>query len=442
MGSVDQEWLDVAHLHRRAGFAARPGELEDAAARGFSEELLRMCALGPDTSTIPGPTFDSDAIVDGLRSADLDARKRARAQVRRELRDLIVWWLRRMVAADQPLREKLTWFWHGHFATSIEKVKLPELMYRQNSMFRLLGSGPFPELVQAVAVDPAMLKWLDGALNIKGAPNENFAREVMELFTLGHGMSMDGHTHQPYTEDDVKAGARAVTGTRFQRHRNRVVTVPALHDDGVKTYLGQTGRWNGRDIVRIATDDPASIPFVVSRLWSRLARPAMPDDPVVVELAEASRPVLDIGALVPRLFAHDEFRSDATRTGLVKQPVEWLVGSCRSLGIDPHDPRLVLPLRTLGQVPFAPPSVGGWPSNRAWLTTGAAQARLEIASRLAELAPDAVEGRGAAARVEAMGRALGIGAWTQATSEALRSAADDPHALVTLALVAPEHLLA
>jgi uncharacterized protein (DUF1800 family) len=435
---VDQEWLDVAHLHRRAGFAARPGELEDAAARGFSTELLRMCVLGPETSTIPEPTFDSDAIVDGLRNKDVEKRKPARAQVRRASRDLIVWWLRRMVAAEQPLREKLTWFWHGHFATSIEKVKLPELMYRQNTMFRWLGTGAFPDLVQAVAVDPAMLRWLDGALNIKGAPNENFAREVMELFTLGHGHE----GMQPYTEDDVKAGARAFTGTRFLRHRNQVVTVPTLHDDGTKTYLGQTGRWNGSDIVRIATSDPASIPFVVSRLWSRLARPATPDDPVVMELADASRPVLDIRGLMPRLFAHDDFRSEATRTGLVKQPVEWLVGSCRSLGIDPHDPRLVLPLRTLGQVPFAPPSVGGWPSNRAWLTTGAAQARLELASRLAALAPDAVEGRGQAARVEAMGRRLGIGAWTRATSDALRSAADDAHALVTLALVAPEHLLA
>ncbi|MBV9951661.1 MAG: DUF1800 family protein, partial [Acidimicrobiia bacterium] len=223
---------------------------------------------------------------------------------------------------------------------------------------------------------------------------------------------------------------------------DQVITVPALHDDGVKTYLGQTGPWNGSDVVRIATSDPASIPFVVSRLWSRLARPAMADDPVVVELADGSRPELDVGALMPRLFAHDEFRADATRIGLVKQPVEWLVGSCRSLGIDPHDPRLVVPLRTLGQVPFAPPSVGGWPANRAWLTTGAAQARLEVAARLAALAPGAVEGRGGAARVEAMGRRLGIGAWTGATTSALRSAADDPQALVTLALVAPEHLLA
>jgi uncharacterized protein (DUF1800 family) len=283
-----------------------------------------------------------------------------------------------------------------------------------------------------------MLVWLDGAQNVKGAPNENFARECFELFTLGHGHA----GHQPYGEDDVAAAARAFTGTRFLRRQHEVVSQPARHDDGMKTVLGQTGRWQGTDIVRIATSDPASIPFVVSRLWSRLARPAAPDDPVVMELAASSRPVLDVGALMPRLFTHDEFRADATRVGLVKQPVEWLVGSCRSLGIDPDDPRLVAPLRTLGQVPFAPPSVGGWPANRAWLTTGAAQARLALAARLAELGRGAVDGNGSAARVDAIGRTLGIGSWTPATAEALRSAADDPHALVTLALVAPEHLLA
>lgn len=442
---MDRDRSAIAHLYRRAGFGARPGQLDDAVAAGYDATVDRLCDLtlpDPAADAIAPPAFDTPALLAGLRSGDQAATRRARALARADTVAAMVWWLRRMVAAEQPLREKLTWFWHGHFATSIQKVRIPELMYAQNATLRRLGSGSFEALAASVVHDPAMLLWLDGTKNRKGSPNENLARELLELFVLGHGHE----GHQPYGEDDVAAAARSLTGLRIDRRGGGASIDPRRHDAGTKTFLGETGAWGPDDVVRIASGHPASAPFVVSRLWSRLGRPAMPDEAPVAELAAAfSAADLDIASLCRRLFRHPEFLGAATRTGLVKSPVEWAVGCIRALGLGPEavDERLLRGLAGLGQLPLRPPSVAGWPENEAWLTTGAALGRLEMADALAAAADrGALERTGRAARPEAVARLLGVEAWGPATAGALAKAADDPHALLTLALVAPENLLA
>ncbi len=441
---IDRERGDVALLWRRAGFGATPAQLDRWATAGYAAAVEELCDLGaadPAAEAVAPPVFDTEAIVAGLRSGrdDEPARRRARRAARQQTEALTLWWLQRMTAAQHPLREKLAWFWHGHFATSVQKVRLAELMYLQNETFRRLGSGDFQALAEAVVVDPAMLVWLDGTKSTGDAPNENLARELLELFLLGHGH----HGHQPYGEDDVKAAARALTGWRLVPPGTAARLEPRRHDGDPKTFLGETERWGAEDIVTVAVANDASAPFVASRLCSRLARPVAIDDPLVADLASPFARDRDTAAMCRRLFDHWSFRSAATRTGLVKQPVEWLVGAHRSLGLVPEDPTLLGALGQLGQVPFLPPSVGGWPEGRAWLTTGAAQVRLQLARSLAARADlDALTAVAPAARPRAAARLLGVDGWGASSTAALTKAATDPALMMTLALVAPEHLLA
>lgn len=432
----------VAHLLRRAGFGPRPGELEEAAAAGYDATMARLCDLDgadPGADAIPAPALTPVAdLLAARRSRDPKAQRRVGETLRREAIAAVGWWLRRMVAADRPLREKLTWFWHGHFATGIQKVRSAALMLDQIETFRRLGAGSFPALVLAVARDPAMLVWLDGAHNHARQPNENFARELLELFVLGTGHG----GASPYGEDDVKAAARAFTGWGLQGPSAAFVFRPRDHDAGMKTFLGRTGPWDGDDIVRIATSHPACAPHVVSRLWSRFAHPAGPDHPVVQELARHFAAAPEVGALVRRMFEHEAFLAPASRNGLVKQPVEWLVGAHRSLGLELDELQATRALRRLGQVPLAPPSVGGWPANEAWLTTAAAAARLDLAWSLAARAGGRLAGVAPRSRPEAAARLLGVDGWGPPTASALGRVADDARAVLALALVAPEYLLA
>jgi uncharacterized protein (DUF1800 family) len=433
---------DLAHLWRRAGFGATPADLDRSVAQGWDATLAELCDTSktdPAADAVPAPAFDTASITAGLQGKGDKAKKKpARIEARQEGTALTLWWLRRMVASERPLREKLTWTWHGHFATSIQKVRVPELMYVQNQTQRRLASGRFEDLAQAMVVDPAMLVWLDGAKSTKDAPNENLGREMQELFLLGHGHQ----GHQPYTEADVKAAARSLTGWRVDRASATARLVPARHDDSVKEYLGSKGNFGVTDIVRLALADKASAPFVTSRLVSRLGRPVAVDDRLVDALAPGFAADGDIGGLCRRLFSSEDFRSGATRTGLVKQPVDWVVGAHRSLGLVP-DALVLTSLQQLGQVPFAPPSVGGWPEGRTWLNTGAAATRLDLARQLAARADlSIVEQAAPANRPDAVAHLLGVRRWGSASAAALAHAADSPPELTTLALVAPEHLLA
>jgi uncharacterized protein (DUF1800 family) len=436
---------DVAHLVRRVAFGAPPARIDELADLGYEGAVDALCDLRrPDgaADAVPAPTFDTARYL-ATRDADDAARREADRVAGEERRALPLWWIRRMVAADNPVREKLTFLWHDHFATSIEKVKVAELMHLQRETLYELGAGRFDALVGAVARDPAMLVWLDGRDSRSGAPNENFARELLELFTLGLG----GGTHdehgraQPYTEDDVAEAARALTGWVIDPAARAGRLVPRRHDTGTKTVLGVTGALGLDEVVAAATAHPACAPHVVARLWSRLARPASPGDAVVRELAAPFARDLDVAALLRRMLVHPAFRDDSTRGALVKTPVDYVVGLARSLGITP-DERVVPVLAGLGQLPFLPPDVSGWPANEAWISTASALLRLQVAVVVADLARvDDVDGLGSRERPDALARLLNVERWTESTSAALRDAPDGRTAL-TLALIAPEHLVA
>ncbi len=428
----------VAHLYRRAGFGARPDELDQAVAAGWDATLARLLAMtGPDpvADTVRVPQFASAAAANQRPAAGTPAARQAAQAAKAEIDQLVIWWTDRMITTTNPLREKLALFWHGHFATSVQKVKSPRLMYDQNQIFRNAGAGSFSDLTLAVAKDPAMLIWLDANSDRKASPNENFARELLELFTVGIGH---------YSEDDVKNGARAFTGWQVDRQAGQFNFAANQHDTGAKTFFGQTGNFGGEDVVRIATTSPDAARFITQKVFSHFARPVAFDDPIVSELSGAFATDLDVGRLLRAVFVHPEFTAPASRTGLVKQPIEYVAGTLRALGLRAGDgPDLGMSLAGLAQVPFAPPSVGGWAQNTYWLNTATALARLHFAAGVAAKASlTSLSSVSAPARPDAAAHLLGVDGWGPATTSALAKVSDDPASLLTAALVSPEYVLA
>jgi uncharacterized protein (DUF1800 family) len=293
---------------------------------------------------------------------------------------LKAWWFYRLMFSPDPLGERLTLMWHNHFATSIQKVGDPALMRRQNETCRRFARKPFGELLGAMARDPALLVWLDAPANRKGHPNENLARELMELFTLGIGH---------YTEPDIKETARALTGWTVTDAEFR--DVATRHDDGEKTILGKKGRWTGGDLVRILLEQPATS----HRLAWRLCETFMGEgavgsaeiDALAVGLREHN---LDIGWGVETVLRSRAFFSGPNLRSRALGPVDFIVGSVRALELlDPPPSTLVLAdwCGRLGQDLFNPPNVGGWPGGRTWLSARSLIGRVNLAAAL-------VDGRG------------------------------------------------
>ena len=309
----------LAHLYRRAGFGATAAELEAAEKAGFDATVDKLLAglRDPDPAgdavKLPALTTLAQASIPGFQYDDYN-----------EFGELSTWWLQRMVVTDTPLREKLVLLFHEQFPTSYVKVGYSDLMYNQNQLFRKLGAGSFDVLTQAVAKDPAMLIWLDTGTDYKAHPNENFARELMERFTMGVGT---------YSEKDVRAGARAFTGWELDYTTGEFFFNTYDHDNGEKRYLGHTGRWQGEDVINIATHTEASSRWVVARFWSWLAYPVTPKNPVVTKLAERYRKDLNIANLLESILRHSAFVSPTAMNGLIKQPIEYLIGTLRLLGL-------------------------------------------------------------------------------------------------------------
>jgi uncharacterized protein (DUF1800 family) len=352
---------------------------------------------------------------------------------------MVQWWLGRMASVTQPLVEKRTFFFHGHFATSIQKVKSPGYMVQQNQTMRALGGGDFGALAHAMVRDPAMMLWLDSAGNTLKAPNENLARELMELFTLGVGN---------YTEDDVRAGARALTGWRLDPG-GKATLVPKLHDDTPKTILGKTAVFDDTSFLDWILQQPGSPKFVTGRFWDRFGMPGPIPPDVSGRLLAAYGPKRDITALLRALFLDPVFRGPQARYALVKQPTEYVVGVLRALkikvgaaGESKDEAALRTALTGLGQTPFYPPNVGGWPEGTAWLTTAAAQTRFGFAEwAVAKGDLSQVENSSPSQRIDAVAHLLGVDAFSDRSASALNEVVANAQQLVTLALLAPEYLV-
>jgi uncharacterized protein (DUF1800 family) len=430
----------VAHLLRRATFGPTAAEIDAAEQAGFDATLAALLTPpGPDrgAAATPAPQLGADPYAALGGGATREQRQQAQQASRTQIQTLLAWWLGRAVAAEHQLTEKMVFFWHGHWATSVQKVKSGPLMQRQLDTFRELGRGDFARLLKAMLRDPALIIWLDGQRNTRQAPNENLARELMELFTLGIGA---------YTEDDIKAGARALTGWTVDRSTSDTRLAANRHDGGAKTILGQTANFDADSYADLLVAQPANATFLARRLWFRFAsgEPIPADTQARLAQTWSARnsgaPGRDINTMLRALFTDPAFGQ--TRGQLVKQPVEWMVGALRQLGVAASE-RMLSGLNGLGQVPLRPPSVGGWPAGAAWLTTASLQERLRLAAVLAAAAsPATVDSLGAGdtpVRLAALARLLAVDSWTDRTRAALADAAGDARRLLTVGLISPEY---
>jgi uncharacterized protein (DUF1800 family) len=286
-------------------------------------------------------------------------------------------WLERMrtTSGAAALVEKLTLFWHGHFCSSLDKVGDHLLLWNQNNLFRTAGLGSFRDLARSVAVDPAMLRYLDNAQNVKGSPNENFARESMELFTLGVDQ---------YTQDDVVAVARAWTGHGLDKD-GRYVFTAKRHDANAKTIFGITRNWDGPDVldeITLGSKQAVSARFVATKLWSFLAYPN-PEravvDAIVAPYVEAD---LSIAALLKAIFLRPEFYGPKAKGALVRSPIEYVVTGMKGTGLGCAVAHPEWWLEGMGQQPFSPPNVSGWRQNAYWISASAQWAKADFAGYL------------------------------------------------------------
>ena len=374
----------VWHLHRRAGFGATWEELQCDLREGPDSAVDRIVgalewvresfspqtaandriALGEKDSRPPMSDFEQLSSVIG------DA-----AVASGNINRLKAWWLYRMLKSPNPLRERLTLLWHNHFATSNIKVQDVGMMRRQNDSLRTHTSDRFSDVLRAMAHDPALLVWLDADANRKGHPNENLAREIMELFTLGVGN---------YSEDDIKEAARALTGWTIKQ--GEFLKVVKRHDSGEKTIFGHTGNWNGDDFVTLLLEHSATPRRIAFRVCELLMGDSRLDDSVVDELAEGlADHDLDIGWAVETVLRSEAFFAEENIGNRVLSPVEFVVGAIRSLEINNPLPSTLLLAEVtaaVGQDLFNPPNVFGWPGGRSWLTSRAIIGRANFSSAL------------------------------------------------------------
>jgi len=364
------------HLLNRTGFGASDAEVSAFAPLEREAAVERLLAGARTEAVHKPPAFVDDPFTPFYKLKALPAEERMAFQRKRvqEGVELRGWWLREMLDTPSPLTERMTLFWHNHFATSQQKVRSAQLMYRQNVLLRREALGNFASLLHAIGKDPAMLVWLDNAGNRRQAPNENFAREVMELFTLGEGQ---------YGEADVKEAARAFTGWSLERESGSYLFRPAFPDFGEKTVLGRSGRFDGDDVIDILLARPETARFVVAKLWREFISPD-PDPATVARWASAFRDSrYEVKPLMRAMLTSDAFWSKANRGSLVKSPVVLVVGTLRTFDIHPFDLRpAVFACAALGQNPMSPPNVKGWPGGDAWITSATLLSRKQWIDRV------------------------------------------------------------
>ena len=392
----------AAHLLAHAGFGGTPAEIEKLADAGFERAVRSLVHYesipnpkmqpfvesglwDPTLSSFPDsrPEATDRAIKSGT-SMGVDSKPSGNRPIQPasdrffywlratmlETRRLGYWWANRMLQTTHPLEEKMALMWHGHFATHENKVRDYRKMIQQIDLFEKGATGNIRDLTVQVAQNPAMLYFLDAQYNVKGAPNENFAREVMELFTMGVGN---------YTEKDVREGARAFTGWYFDNLTFKID--PRKHDDGPKTFLGKTGNFDGVDALKIIFEQPVTAEYLAGKIYRFLVR-----DDLSPELKTKLGAVLrdnnyDVKPLLAVIFSSKDFYSAASYGAHIKGPVEYMVAMMKHLGVEaiPGVPDFNQSTIAMGQYLLNPPSVAGWAGGKAWITPGLLIARGNIA---------------------------------------------------------------
>lgn len=430
---MDATRLEISRLYHRFGFGPRPGEYAKALVSGVA--ATRAAAL-----TVPAIDVGAAKVVEPAIT-DLGKRPAPNSKeivpfaiaMRFQIQQMSLWWLDRMALSDHGLTEKMTWFWHGHWATSLQKVDYALPMFKQNKTFRTHALGNFNVMTKAMLNDGALQYWLDGQNSTVKSPNENLGRELMELFVLGVNR---------YTEEDVKNISRVLTGYQVVLSNGEVSINQNRRDKNPVTLLGTTAVFTGDTLADflVARDDCAQ--FVAERLWYRFIS-STEDMPAgfSAKNAFASR---EISAVVNAM-ANDSAMRDE-KYAMVKSPVEWFIAACRALELTPSQlttpAQLINHLEKLGQKPFYPPNVGGWPAGEAWLSSATAQYRITFATWLIKQSELRVlKSLTPAQRMMQSADWLGVAEWSPRTKNALRDAQADPAQFALLALCSPEYIV-
>jgi hypothetical protein len=441
IGPADWNYDFAAHLLERAGFGGTPEEIQVLAKMTPAEAVARLVRFeGVGTGNLP--PFDHSGIHDpGLepfppsRPAVTDMAKekgealgiKVKPGGNRPLQPIVdeffywlrasaletnrvgYWWGNRMVSSPRPLQEKMALFWHGHFASNEAKVRDYRKLLGQLELFEKQGTGNFKDLTLAVAQDPAMLSFLDAGVNVKGASNENFAREIMELFTMGPGN---------YTEKDIREAARAFTGWNYVDLK--FVVNKDQHDDGEKTFLGKTGRLDGVDVIDRIMERPVTAEFISARIYRFFVRQDLSPE-LQKQLGSVLRDShYEVTPLLEKIFLSRDFYSQPSVGTRIKGPVEFAVNFYRKLGLTsvPGEPDFNSETGALGQQLFSPPTVAGWAGGQSWITPGLLLERANFARDIlfpgiSFLPPDRYTGSGEVRRVaDRIRQGMDIGAAT------------------------------
>jgi uncharacterized protein (DUF1800 family) len=428
---MDAKRLEISRLFNRFAFGPRPGEFAEALKVGpaaFKKSILNPPAI--DLGAPKEPVFADLGPRPAPKSADSAEFSQALGAQKKEL---TLWWLDQMVLTEKPLQERMVWFWHGHWATSIGKVNYALPMLTQNQTFRKYALGNFNDFSQAMLLDGALQVWLDGNENTLKAPNENLAREVMELFVLGVNR---------YTEKDVKELARALTGYQVPRSTGVVTLNQKRRDTGAVTILGKTAVMTGPEAINHLVNQADCPRFLADRIWYRFisSNQSLPKDHPMIN-ALAGRDIQQ--GLTVLLNGKDLTNS---KYSIVKSPVEWFVAVCKALELTPSKlnsfAKLNGYLDKLSQIPFSPPNVGGWPTDEAWLSSASAQFRIVFADWLVKQADlSALEAIAPDKRVAYLADLLAVPEWTSRTTVALGDLQKIPARLLSLAICSPEYVV-
>jgi uncharacterized protein (DUF1800 family) len=392
---ADNQWtlFEAAHLLNRAGFGGSPDDIRAMHSLGRFNAVDSLISPTEPDDAFPVPAWaePEKALAEmrermdlrremqqSLRGLSAEEAERKRREVFKEFQresrtqglEAQGWWFRRMLLTKAPLREKMTLFWHDHFATSIQKVKEPVLLMKQNQLFREHAFGSFKALTGSIVMDPAMMFYLDTQNSRKGKPNENFAREVMELFTLG-----EGH----YTEQDVREAARAFTGYQVNRLTGETYHSRKQWDETDKTVFGKTGPFTGADVVGLIFDKAEAARFMAKKIWEFFVYDN-PSESAIENLADGFRKAdYQIRPLLREIFLSKEFYAEAAIRSQIKSPIQYLIQLLKQLEIT--DPPVGFPLtaqQQLGQTLFMPPNVAGWDWGQAWINTSTLLTRYNL----------------------------------------------------------------
>ena len=385
----------AAHLLRRAAFGGTPEEIDRVAAAGLDEAVNQLIDYATQPRGVaefqPVRGAERSGAQQRLRELASEQRQESRRQLRQldrvQLEELRAWWMNLMIATARPLEERMTLLWHGLFTSGHREVRDSTMLFDQNALLRENALARFRKLLIGVSQDPAMLRYLDNASNRKQAPNENYARELLELFTLGVG---------PYTEQDIKEAARALTGWTIRD--GSFSEIRQYHDNGVKTLFGEAGNFDGNDIIDIILARPEASRHLAAVLLKSFLTP-QPGDAEGESLAAVIRDTrFDMREIMRALLKSRMFYDPRHRFSIIKGPVELVVGTVRLLEAKYTDLEgLVAATRSQGQELFQPPNVKGWDGHTRWINTATLFARYNFASQL-------LMGGGADARLRRRGR--------------------------------------